>query len=38
MQESNKGSSIAVFTACSDFVEMQAVKKSQQNTIDKYFH
>ena len=38
MQESNKGSSFAALTAFPDFVEMQAVKKSRQNTLDKYFH
>ena len=29
MQESNKGSPIAALTACSDFVEMQAIEKSR---------
>ena len=38
MQESNEGSPITALTACSDFVEMQAVKKSRQSTHDKYFH
>ena len=38
MQESNEGSPITALTACSDFVEMQAVKKSRQSTVDKYFH
>ena len=38
MQESNEGSPITALTACSDFVEMQAVKKSRQSTLDKYFH
>ena len=38
MLESNKGSPIATLTARSDFVGMQAVKKSRQNTLDKYFY
>ena len=38
MQKSNKGSLIAALTACSDFVDIQAGKKSRQNTLDKYFH
>ena len=38
MQESNEGSPITALTAFSDFVEMQAVKKSRQSTLDKYFH
>ena len=38
MQESNEGSPITAFTACLDFVEMQAVKKSRRSTLDKYFH
>ena len=38
MQESNEGSPITALTACSDFVEMQAVKKSRQSRLDKYFH
>ena len=38
MQESNEGSPVAALNACSDVVEMQAVKKSRQCTLDKYFH
>ena len=38
MQESNEGSPITALTACSDFDEMRAVKKSRQSTLDKYFH
>ena len=38
MQESNEGSPITALTSCSDFVEMQAVKKFRHSTLDKYFH
>ena len=38
MQESSEGNPITALTACSDFTEMQAVKKSRQSTLDKYFH
>ena len=38
MQESDEGSPIAPLRTYSDLVEIQEVERTQQSTLDRYFH